>query len=200
MSYKMDYGKLKAMLDEGMEVPVLIRTHPFPCYKTGVIARKDGDAYSLGYGFVYDYPSFLRQCFELELEMIDNEKRDMMDYEKPYKDSLERAKQFSEHPYLEDSGKVVEYIFPELRKKKDDVIRQEIVDFICMATTSEQREKSNSWLAWLDEQKTSDEALEYLMQNHSPSDVSDFQAAMNIAVAKAYDAGVKKGMKWNERE
>lgn len=75
MSYERDYGKLKAMLDEGREVPVLIRIHPFPCDKTAVIARKDGEAYSLGYGFVYDYPSFLRQCSYLELEMIDNEKQ-----------------------------------------------------------------------------------------------------------------------------
>lgn len=35
----------------------------------------------------------------------------------------------------------------------------------------------------------SEEAMKYLKDNHSPSEVSDFQAAMNIAVAKAYDKG-----------
>ena len=40
--------------------------------------------------------------------------------------------------------------------------------------------------------KKSEDALEYLKEHHSPSEVSDFQAAMNIAVAKAFDAGMEK--------
>jgi len=43
--------------------------------------------------------------------------------------------------------------------------------------------------AWLDKVMPSEEALKYLKAHHSPSEVSDFQAAMNIAVMKAYDAG-----------
>lgn len=43
--------------------------------------------------------------------------------------------------------------------------------------------------AWLDKVMPSEEAMEYLKAHHSPSEVSDFQAAMNIAVMKAYDAG-----------
>lgn len=35
----------------------------------------------------------------------------------------------------------------------------------------------------------SEEALQYLKEHHSPSEISDFQAAMNIAVANAYDKG-----------
>lgn len=35
----------------------------------------------------------------------------------------------------------------------------------------------------------SEEALQYLREHHSPSEISDFQAAMNIAVANAYDKG-----------
>lgn len=42
---------------------------------------------------------------------------------------------------------------------------------------------------WLDKVMPSEEAMEYLKAHHSPSEVSDFQAAMNIAVMKAYDAG-----------
>ena len=37
------------------------------------------------------------------------------------------------------------------------------------------------------EEFLSDKALKYVKENHSPSEVSDFQNAMNIAVAKAYD-------------
>ena len=42
-----------------------------------------------------------------------------MDYEKAYKEALERARQFSEHPLCEDSGNIVEYIFPELAESED---------------------------------------------------------------------------------
>ena len=45
--------------------------------------------------------------------------------------------------------------------------------------------------AWLEKQKTSEAAIRYLKENHSSEKVSDFQAAMNIAVARAYDKGVQ---------
>lgn len=35
------------------------------------------------------------------------------------------------------------------------------------------------------------QAFEYVRKNHSPSEVSDFQAAMNIAVMKAFVAGAQ---------
>ena len=38
-------------------------------------------------------------------------------------------------------------------------------------------------------------AVKYVRENHSPSDVSDFQAAMNIAVMKAYVAGYREAEK-----
>lgn len=37
----------------------------------------------------------------------------------------------------------------------------------------------------------SQQAFEYVRKNHSPSEVSDFQAAMNIAVMKAFIAGAQ---------
>ena len=40
-------------------------------------------------------------------------------------------------------------------------------------------------------------AVDYLTEHHSPSDVSDFQAAMNIAVLKAYVAGYREAEKEN---
>lgn len=35
------------------------------------------------------------------------------------------------------------------------------------------------------------QAFEYVRKNHSPSELSDFQAAMNIAVMKAFVAGAQ---------
>lgn len=68
----------------------------------------------------------------------------------------------------------------------------------------DENEMGMCWFAekWLEKQKPSDEALKYIKENHSPSEVSDFQAAMNIAVAKAFDAGKKaqKLVEWSEED
>ena len=53
-----------------------------------------------------------------------------MNYEKAYNEALKRAKQFSEHPLLEDSGAIVEYIFPELAKSDDEMIKKELIEHI----------------------------------------------------------------------
>ena len=42
----------------------------------------------------------------------------------------------------------------------------------------------------------SEQAMKYLQEHHSPSEVSDFQAAMNIAVAKAIDSTINKSIEW----
>ncbi len=51
-----------------------------------------------------------------------------MEYEKKYKEALEIARQFSEHPLQEDSSNIVEYIFPELKEDDDEKIRKEIIN------------------------------------------------------------------------
>ena len=43
---------------------------------------------------------------------------EQIDYKEKYEHALERARQFSEKPYLEDSAGIVEYIFPELKEKR----------------------------------------------------------------------------------
>lgn len=53
-----------------------------------------------------------------------------MNYEKKYKEALERAKQFSEKPYLEDSKGIVEYIFPEFQESEDERIRKSLIDML----------------------------------------------------------------------
>ena len=52
-----------------------------------------------------------------------------MNYKKAYKQALERARQFSEHPLMEDSSNVVEYVFPELKESEDEKIRKELTEY-----------------------------------------------------------------------
>lgn len=91
------------------------------------------------------------------------------------------------------------YLFPELEECNEEEVREAMIDFF-----KHEREEGvvvshygvniERMIAWLEKQKTSEEAIQYLKENHSPSEVSDFQTAMNIAVAKAYDKGVKDGL------
>ena len=91
-----------------------------------------------------------------------------------------------------------ETLIPELRESEDERIKNEIIDFIEWAEgfgyirhDYHQAKRPAVWLNWLEKQKTSEEAIRYVKENHSPDEVSDFQAAMNISVAKAYDKGVQ---------
>ena len=78
-----------------------------------------------------------------------------MDYEKKYKEALERARQFSEKPYLEDSKGIVDYIFPELKESEDERIRKEIIS---MFETLDRKD----WIAWLEKQGDKDELIKEL--------------------------------------
>jgi hypothetical protein len=85
---------------------------------------------------------------------------------KAYDKAIERAKEIN-NEHKAQPFDVMLKVFPELAEPEDERIRKEIVDFICWATdrgciTKEQREKSNSWLAWLEkqgEQKPDDNRL-----------------------------------------
>ena len=77
-----------------------------------------------------------------------------MDFEKAYEEALERAKQ----------GLPIDEIFPELKESEDERNRKQIVGFIRWAIdrgsiTNEQREMSDSWLAYLERQK--DKVVEF---------------------------------------
>ena len=52
-----------------------------------------------------------------------------MNYEQKYKEALERARQFSEHPLQEDRSSIVEYIFPELKESEDEKIRKALIKY-----------------------------------------------------------------------
>lgn len=100
-------------------------------------------------------------------------------------------------------------LIPELAEKvsEEEKIRREIADFVQLmkrkiadgmndiAIRKEDDAMFDRWLSYLEKQKTSEDAIRYVKENHSPDEVSDFQAAMNIAVAKAYDKGVQDTLK-----
>lgn len=77
-----------------------------------------------------------------------------IDYKEKYEQTLERARQFSEKPYLEDSAGIVEYIFPELKESDDERIRKEILDFCknrAEKYSNDPKYKNiSAWIAWLE--------------------------------------------------
>ena len=52
-----------------------------------------------------------------------------IDYKEKYEQALERARQFFEKPYLEDSAGIVGYIFPELKESEDERIRKALKEY-----------------------------------------------------------------------
>lgn len=113
-----------------------------------------------------------------------------------YDEAIEIAKSWHADAQI-GFKKSLESLFPELKESDDERIRKKLIDYFKEnnAALAFEGISNESVLAWLEKQKTSDEALQYLKENHSPSEVSDFQAAMNIAVAKAYDKGYNDGLK-----
>ena len=81
-----------------------------------------------------------------------------MNYEEKYKQALERARQFSEHPLQEDSANIVEYIFPELAESEDERIRKWCISHFnaCINVIKDNDEYkeylSNKVITWLEKQ------------------------------------------------
>ena len=72
---------------------------------------------------------------------------------KAYDEALERARQFFEKPYLEDSAGIVGYIFPEL-KDEDEEIRKELINFFSDKDESDYEglHPRTEIIAWLEKQ------------------------------------------------
>ena len=101
----------------------------------------------------------------------------------------------------EGCQEAIKVLIPELRESEDEKIRKRLVEYFkgFYDRFSSRNNVNVHWeglevkkvIAYLEKQKTSEESIRYVKENHSPDEVSDFQAAMNIAVAKAYDKGVQ---------
>lgn len=80
-------------------------------------------------------------------------KENNMDYEKMYKEALERAKKFEE----KYGGGYAEYIFPELTESEDErilrVISEAVITFFSDYANDFEDEDRDAALAWLEKQK-----------------------------------------------
>lgn len=83
-----------------------------------------------------------------------------MDYEKKYKEALERASRFE----LPEYKNVMASVFPELKESDDERISREITEFILTHRIDEPNdiEDTNSWIAWLEKQG---EKKEYIFKS-----------------------------------
>lgn len=70
-----------------------------------------------------------------------------MDYEKEYKEALERARDVYTY-YCDDREQLrkIEHIFPVLKESEDERVKREIIEYIKTGTYR------NDWLAWLEKQ------------------------------------------------
>jgi len=69
-----------------------------------------------------------------------------MDYEKKYKEALERAKGMWEQGMMPER---IEYIFPELKESEDERIMKELISFLEGFCANKNKDR---WIAWLEKQ------------------------------------------------
>ena len=77
-----------------------------------------------------------------------------MDYERKYKDALEKAKKLYEQGTITES---LSYVFPELKESEDERTRNEIIAFVEQSIhrgggTPISQEQEDKWIAWLEKQ------------------------------------------------
>ena len=99
-----------------------------------------------------------------------------MDYEKKYKEALERAKRFKEDPqsvfyeFTPKEGQGIEdYIFPELEESEDEKVRKEIIDYCHERLNTTYGALPNietikRWLAWLEKQGEKEQKFNSIVQ------------------------------------
>lgn len=78
-----------------------------------------------------------------------------MNYEKKYKEALERMKSWAngEHPEcFSEAQKTAEFIFPELKESEDERIRKSLINFLKSPFVNITDKKVAPWIAWLEKQ------------------------------------------------
>lgn len=79
-----------------------------------------------------------------------------MDYEKLYKDALERAKKIDIDEAYASQGTIAKTIFPELAESEEEVTRKWILDYLCdglRKSDKQFKDQFKSAIAWLEKQK-----------------------------------------------
>ena len=105
---------------------------------------------------IFKFPQYSRS--DTLKQVKDLNKLVMDDYEKKYKEALERMKSWvkGEHPECFcDAQKAAEFIFPELAESEDEKIKREIVAYINELADLKNEKIPTKWLTWLEKQKPS---------------------------------------------
>ena len=123
-----------------------------------------------------------------------------MDYEKAYKEALERAKKLHKDAItlqLEQDIKDYEYIFPELKESEDERIRKFLIEDIKDTLSSKDFKHYNP-----EHTKKLEEALAWLEKQGERKSVDNLtsQEAMDIAVAKCFEQGEQKSSDMSIKE
>lgn len=91
-----------------------------------------------------------------------------MDYEKKYKEALERARE------LQHDNCWVTNIFPELKESEDEKIRKRIYNYINVTLDDNENEEKEKWLTWLEKQGESSDKIHYWTEEEIEPIISDY--------------------------
>ena len=82
-----------------------------------------------------------------------------MDYEKLYKEALERAREYKNHGYMMINA-ALDNIFPELKESEDEKIRKALIEMFSSVGKKDWRDiPTEKIIAWLEKQGESDKSL-----------------------------------------
>ena len=90
-----------------------------------------------------------------------------MDYEKKYKEAIERAKIWQEHLYDvndKDYADELNYIFPELKESEDEKTKKEIINYFKCQSRDEpsRRDTHNKWIGYIEKHALSKDDYDFL--------------------------------------
>lgn len=107
-----------------------------------------------------------------------------MNYEKKYKEALERARELQENSNGMILKKWLWGVFPELKESEDEKIKKEIIRIFKGETRYTSKEDADKYIAWLEKQskkKSADEVLKIRQEL--------YQSGYNDGYKHGYDHG-----------
>ena len=124
----------------------------------------------------------------------------MENYEKKYKESIERMKSWvkGEHPECySEAQKAAEFIFPELKESEDERIRKEIIDFLKLPHPQFIGKRDHEkWIAWLEKQG---EKKDYYTKQELIDMGFSFTLNGDIVTPDEMMEDMKKYLAWEEK-
>ena len=125
-------------------------------------------------------------------------KKGDIDYEKLYKDSIERAKGLKGKWIDEDGEEVAFMIFPEL--KSSDKIKAEIIDFIKTYVKAHGCTLMNQWIDWIEKQgeKSISKVVTDSHFKRAEAEKTDFVSGQYVQCRKSFDGFKENESYWFE--